>query len=239
MRSTSPNFRLTLWVIGILLTLVLVSEAFATGKPPDSPKPDPAPVATSSSSSESAALAAARAAAAAGAVAGANSEGGAGGASDASSVADGGNARATGGDGIGTVEGDSTRVTSWGVALNVPAATAAPAWGSDCHVHSKGTAVGWGAFGRTGGTKIDPLCASRLHCLRIADRLASWGVVEGALRQLALCEGVTAEAPPLPPVVPPAAALPPIDPVPRAEFEEGMRRLEERQDRMIQRGIGK
>lgn len=229
MKSTA-SFRPLLWAILFLLLLVLGAEAFATGKPP-APDPEPAPTATAAA--DAAALAEARAASAAGAVAGSNAAGGSGGASDASSVADGGNARATGGDGIGTVEGDSTRVQSWGIALNVPAATAAPAVPGRCLEHSRGWAAGWGAGSRSGGTKLQALCEERLHCLSIADMYARVGAFQAMADQLASCGGVKVT---LPPPVPTAA---PIDAVPRAEFEATVRRLEERQERMFQRGAGK
>lgn len=217
MKSTT-SFRPLLWAGLFLLLLVLAAEAFAGHPPKSQPPPvkDP-PAATAS---------------AAGAVAGANAEGGAGGAADASSVAEGGS-------GIGTVEGDSTRVASWGVALSVPAATAAPAVPGRCLEHSRGWAGGWGAAARSGGTKLQALCEERLHCLSIADMYARVGAFQAMADQLASCGGMKVTLPPPAPTAPPAAAAPPIDAVPRAEFDAAVRRLEERQERMFQRGAVK
>lgn len=227
----SPAFRVFLYGFGIVLALALAAEALAGHPPKSQPPPVKYPPA-STASADSAALAAARAASAAGAVAGANAEGGDGGAADATSVAEGGS-------GIGTVEGDSTRVASWGVALSVPAATAAPAVPGRCLEHSRGWAGGWGAAARSGGTKLQALCEERLHCLSIADLYARVGAFQAMADQLATCGGVKVTMPPAPPPAAPAASSPPINAVPREEFEAAVRRLEERQDAIFRRGVTK
>lgn len=240
--------------VAVLLALAVSAEALATNTPPTPTPTTPVATATSSAGAgaeadaKAAAIAAQQQAAIAGAAAeggkgyggnaaggaGGNGQGGQGGAgglggaggAGGHSDAEGGDAEATGGEGIGTVEGDTSRFKSLALALNIPAATPAPAVQGVCLTHSRGSAWGWGAFSRTGGTGIDETCATRQQCLAIADRLASWNQIEPAMRQLATCGGVTAEFVPPPP--PPAAAVPPVDTsqfVTRPELNEKLDRV--------------
>lgn len=96
----------------------------------------------------------------------------------------------TGGTGNGSVDvgGDQNDYDSKALALSLPGLVAAPAVPGECRLHTRG----WGGFsaGATGGTKFDEKCMAHQHCLNLADRLAAWGYLQAAARQLNACEGV-------------------------------------------------
>jgi hypothetical protein len=223
-------------ISAILLALALSAEAFAGHPPKQPPVPPvkPSPVVTIDTSAHAGAAAFSGSDADASATGGsATAAGGAGG--TATSTAEGGQ-------GVGDVDvgGDSTRVRSLGVALSVPAATAAPAVPGLCLEHSRGWQAGWGAAARSGGTKLQQRCEERVHCLAIADRYASAGLLQAMADQLATCGGVSVKVVP-PPPAPPAASneAPKTDTVTRQEFAAEVQRLEQRQDAAFARGLSK
>jgi hypothetical protein len=186
-----------------LALLVLATPAFATGShspPPAEPPATPAPQPVSAdAASQAAAAARSKAAADAQAAAVAAQQQHA----SALSAAQGGAGGAGGvGNGEVSVGGDTSRYEAY--ALSLPGLVAAPAVPGQCLEHT----AGWGAFsaGKTGATKLQALCMERVHCLALADRFASWGLVQAAADQLATCGGVAARIV-LPP--PPAAVQPP------------------------------
>jgi hypothetical protein len=225
-----------------VLALLLAAPAFAGHPPKQPPKPvKPTPATTIDTS----AYAGAQAGAVAGAVSGSSSHasggdatatggqggvGGAGGTSDASSDA-------TGGQGIGTVEGDTSRFRSTAIALSVPGATAAPAVPGQCLEHSRGWQAGMGLAARSGGTELQDQCMERQHCLAIADRYHAAGLLQAMADQLATCGGVSVRV-----VIPPAAT--PVTVVPQTgvtaeQLAIEIRRLEQRQDAIARQALAK
>lgn len=238
----------------LLLALAFAAPAFATSvgpKAPHKPKPapDPAPTTTVHVSPEADAHAAASAHAAAQAAAQAaaiaaqqqhqqqqQAQQAISGSLSGATGGDGG----AGGQGVGSVDAShSSRSRSLGIALHAPAATAAPAAEGQCLNHSRGWTMGMGFLGRSGGTHFDGECVTRQHCLAIADRYAQAGMLQAMADQLATCGGVSVTIAPPAPVAPPAAVSPPPGTIDRAELEAAVRRLEERQDRAFERGLGK
>jgi hypothetical protein len=94
--------------------------------------------------------------------------------------------------GVVDVDGDQNTYRSRALAVSLPGLVAAPAVPGECRIHTRG--VGAFSAGVTGGTKLDKGCMDRQHCLNLADRLAAWGYVGAAARQLAACDGVTLES---------------------------------------------
>lgn len=242
MKSMSPKFRAFLAAMAVLLLLAFLAATATPVYAGNAPKSPPGAASSSSSGAAAGAVA--------GSVSGArsSSEGGDAAAHQrqaARSEAHGG----AGGNGIGTVEGDSSRFRSTAVALSVPGATAAPAVIADCIEHSRGWQAGMGVAARSGGTKLQKKCMDRAHCLAIADRYSAMGLPQAAVDQLASCGGVPGVViVTAPPVVPdikgevpptdgassgqPAAASP-------AELAALEQRMIERMDRQHLRGQGK
>lgn len=216
-----------------VLALLLAAPAFA-GHPPKQPPPPvkPTPATTIDTS--------AYAGAQAGAVSGSHAsggdatatggQGGAGGASDASSDA-------TGGQGIGNVEGDTSRFRSTAIALSVPGATAAPAVPGQCLEHSRGWQAGMGLAARSGGTELQDQCMERQHCLAVADRYHAAGLLQAMADQLATCGGVSVRVV-IPPAPTPVAVVPQTG-VTAEQLAVEIRRLEQRQDAIARQTLAK
>lgn len=149
-------------------------------------------------------------------------------------TAEGGNAGAIANGTVNVeVPGDQNTYRSRALALSLPGLVAAPAVGGNCLEHSRG--MGGLSIGVTGGTKLQEKCMDRQHCLSIADRFGAVGMFEAMAEQLTSCGGVKVTyVPPAPPVI-----NPPIDYVPRAEFEVRLKEEAEKRQRMFIRGVGK
>lgn len=228
----TPNFRAFLGgLLFVLLLALIAAPAGATGSPkPPTPEPPatttPQPV-SADAASQAAAAARAKAAAEAQAAAVAAQQQHAA----ALSAAQGGAGGAGGvGNGEVNVGGDSSRYEAY--ALSLPGLVAAPAVPGQCLEHT----AGWGALsaGKTGATKLQALCMDRVHCLQLADRFASWGLVQAAADQLATCGGVAVRV-----VLPaPDAAPAPVGASPE-DLAATEARLNQRMDRLFQRGVAK
>lgn len=223
----------------LLIAMAMSTAAFAGHPPKSPPKPTPAPkpAPTIYSAHLDARSAADSVSSATGGAA--TAQGGAGGAGGASEAT----AEATGGQGVGDVDvgGDSTRVRSLGIALSVPAATAAPAVPGECLRHSRGWQAGWGAAARSGGTTFDEKQCDRVHCLAIADRYHKAGLLQAMADQLATCGGVSVTV--ILPPTPVAVTTPPQPPAPAYVTREELQalRAEQREamERALARGMGK
>jgi hypothetical protein len=224
------------------MVLLAMANGMSVALATNSPAPvDPKAVASAGAGADAdaSAVAAAKSAAVAGAQAAQKQAAYANGGKATSSATSGDSySEGSSAEAIGTVEGDATKVNSWGVALSVPAATAAPAVAGECLVHSRGWQAGWGGAARSGGTKFEAACFKQIQCLQLADRLAAWGQYPMAVAQLQSCGAVPGQyVPPPAPVVPQPAA--PVDAVSHAELENVIQQLHERQDRQFQRNVGK
>lgn len=137
-------------------------------------------------------------------------------------------------DASSTVYGDTSRYTSRAYALALPGLTAAPAVAGECLEHSRGG--GFLGGGVTGGTKLQKQCMEHVRCMDRADRLAAWGQIHLAVRELQACGAVIGEP------VSPAAAPPEPDLtgyVQRPELEQRLAEAELKNQRRFEKGVGK
>ncbi len=197
-------------IIGLIAVAAMMLAGHAFGRMPNQPDPETpdfeAAVAVAGSSSSSRSVAGSESAASSNATGGAsNATGGrsdaTGGQADATAAGGRSSARqgqvARGGaggesaasaNGSVEVDGDQNTYRSKALAVSLPGLVAAPAVPGECRIHTRG--IGAFSAGVTGGTKLDKPCMDRQHCLNVADRLAAWGYLEAAARQLAACDGV-------------------------------------------------
>lgn len=104
----------------------------------------------------------------------------------------------------------SSRDRAYALGLSTTA-TAAPFDPRVCiHKQTRGVDLRPLPVGFTGNNKYDAACIEeerdRAHCVALADRLAAWGQIEMAVRQLQDCDGVSGEA-----VIEPIGHVEPVD----------------------------
>lgn len=197
--------------LSMLLIIAAATPALATGsKPPTTP--DPAPT-TSTASADADATA------------------------DANSRAVAAQGQRQQQDASSTVYGDTSRYTSRAYALALPGLTAAPAVAGECLEHSRGG--GFLGGGVTGGTKLQKQCMDHVRCMDRADRLAAWGQIQLAVRELQACGAVKGEVATPPPAEPPVPAVDLTGYVQRPELEQRLAEADQKNQRRFEKGIGK
>lgn len=208
--------------LAILLLAMTAVPAVAGGSKSPTPAPttpDPAPTSTSSADASADAAATAAADASSRAVAAQQQRQEQAQSQDASS----------------TVYGDTSRYTSRAYALALPGLTAAPAVAGECLEHTRGG--GFLGGGVTGGTKLQKQCLNHVQCMDRADRLAAWGQIELAVRELQACGAVGGDI--TQPAAPPPEQADLHRFVPREELEQRLAEAEERNQRRFERVAGK